>query len=233
VVGGKAHFCVIFSRASVRANREREPPAIAFGTRIRSLIRCRGSVYTRRTAPVSLPVPIMIRRPVFVHLLMSSLCWVLIAGTPRALAGTPVQTPYGEQRVVFDFYFDDPHKIDSALYWIRSLLNPLMEAPYNYAPEFLDIVVVIHGTEIVTTVKRNYEKYRNAVERMKYYASLGVKFRVCGLAAHDYGYAPTDFQDFVEIAPSAITELAHWQLQGYALIAPKIMDKKFTIEEIR
>lgn len=144
-----------------------------------------------------------------------------------------VQTPYQEQKVVFDFYFDDPRKIDSALYWVRALLNPLLDEPYNYAPEFLDIVVVIHGTEIVTTVKHNYAKYKDAVERMKYYASLGVKFRVCGLAAHDYGYSAKDFQDFIELAPSAITELAHWQQQGHSLIAPLVMDKKFSIEEIR
>lgn len=39
--------------------------------------------------------------------------------------------------------------------------------------------------------------------------------------------------DFVELVPSAITELAHWQLKGYALIKPEVMDKKLSIEEIR
>jgi hypothetical protein len=33
--------------------------------------------------------------------------------------------------------------------------------------------------------------------------------------------------------PSAIAELAHWQLQGYALITPVVMEKHFSIEEIR
>ena len=144
-----------------------------------------------------------------------------------------VQTPYQEPKVVFDFFFDDPRKINSALHWIRSLINPLMDSPYDYAPEFMDIVVVIHGSEVVTTVKHNYKKYREAVERMKYYASLGVKFRVCALAANDYGYSAKDFHDFLELVPSGLTELAHWQLKGYALITPQVMDKKFTIEEIR
>ena len=40
-----------------------------------------------------------------------------------------VQTPYHEPKVVFDFYFDDPQKINTALYWIRSLMNPLMKYP--------------------------------------------------------------------------------------------------------
>lgn len=144
-----------------------------------------------------------------------------------------VQTPYTAQKVVFDFYFDEPAKINAALYWLRSLINPLMEAPYNQAPEFMDIIVVIHGTEIVTVAKKNYAKYRNAVERMRYYHELGVKFKVCNLAAEDYGYTRKDFYEFVEIVPSAITELAHWQLQGYALIKPEVFSKKFSIEDIR
>lgn len=150
-----------------------------------------------------------------------------------ALAGKLVNTPYEEPKAVFDFYFDDPSHINSALFWLRSYMNPLMEAPYNLAPEFMDIVVVIHGTEIVTVAKSNQKKYAQAVGRMGYYASLGVKFRVCGLAAADYGYRVDDFQDFIEVVPSAITELGHWQQQGYGLITPTILHKKFSIEEIR
>ena len=144
-----------------------------------------------------------------------------------------VQTPYSEQKVLFDFYFDEPAKINSALFWIRSLMNPLMDAPYDMAPEFLDLKVIIHGTEIVTVARKNYNKYKNAVERMRYYSDLGVEFRVCGLAAEDYGYRHGDFYDFIKVTPSAITEIAHWQLQGYALITPFVMEKKFSIEEIR
>jgi hypothetical protein len=160
------------------------------------------------------------------------LALLLPAATAQAEAKF-VQTPYTEQKVVFDLYFDDPKKLSSALYWIRSLFNPLMDEPYNYAPEFLDLIVLIHGTEIVTTVKHNYAKYKDEVERMKYYAALGVKFKVCGIAAEDYGYSAKDFHDFVELVPSAITELAHWQLQGYATIKPEVMDKKLSIDEIR
>jgi intracellular sulfur oxidation DsrE/DsrF family protein len=144
-----------------------------------------------------------------------------------------VQTPYTEQKVLFDFYFDDPEKINSALYWIRSLMNPLVEEPYAMAPEMLDIKVIIHGTEIVTVAKKNYDRYRDAVERMRYYAALGVEFRVCGLAAEDYGYTRRDLQDFIKLTPSAITEIAHWQLQGYALVTPQVLSKKYAIEEIR
>lgn len=143
------------------------------------------------------------------------------------------ETPYQPVNAVYDFYFDKPEKINSALFWIRSLLNPLTEAPYNFAPEFMNIKVVIHGTEIVSVAKKNYAKYKDAVERMRYYHALGVEFKVCNLAAQDYNYKVEDFYEFIEVVPSAFAELAHWQMQGYALITPKIMTREQTVEEIR
>lgn len=142
-----------------------------------------------------------------------------------------VHPPYAPPKVVFDIYLDDPAKMGSALYWLRSLILPLSAPPYEYHPE--TIKVVLHGTELVTVAKKNEEKYKEVVERMRYYADLGVEFKVCALAMEDYGYALKDMQDFVQAVPSAIVELAHWQNQGYALIAPQILDKKYSIEQIR
>jgi intracellular sulfur oxidation DsrE/DsrF family protein len=173
----------------------------------------------------------MLQHLVGICLLSALLCGTVIAAEPAV--SRIEHTPYTEQKVVFDFYFDEPDKINSALFWIRSLINPLFEEPYGMTPEQLDIKVVVHGTEIVALARRNYPKYQDAVERMRYYASLGVEFKVCGLAAQDYDYAVTDFYDFVDVVPSAITELAHWQLQGYALITPAVMVKKHAIEDIR
>ncbi len=168
------------------------------------------------------------------RLLLIVLCMAAMTAWAEEPAGARVvETPYTEQKVVFDFYLDDPAKMGAALYWVRALINPLMDDPYGIAPEFLDIKVVVHGMEIVTLARKNYARYRDAVERMRYYHSLGVEFKVCGLAAQDYGYLPRDFYDFVDIVPSAITELAHWQLQGYALIVPHVLDKRYAIEEIR
>lgn len=152
---------------------------------------------------------------------------------PAQAAGKWVATSYVPAKVVFEFYLDDPNKIGSALFWVRSLSNTLEGTPYNYPPDDMSIIVVIHGTEIVTLAKRNEAKYQEAVDRMRYYAGLGVTFKVCGQAAEDYGYTVKDFQDFVEVVPNAITELAHWQQQGYALIVPQVLDKKIDIESIR
>lgn len=159
------------------------------------------------------------------------LLWV--TSPMQAQEAHEVWPEYQAPKVVYEFYLDHPQKITSALYWIRSLMNPLMEHPYDMAPEGMEIKVVIHGTEIVTLVKKNYEKYREDVERMRYYASLGVEFKVCGLAADDFGYAAQDFQDFVEVVPSAFTELVHWQQQGYALITPRVYLRQHSVENMR
>ena len=158
-----------------------------------------------------------------------------------ALAPSPVWaqakviTPdYEPPRVVYDFYLDDPAKIDAALYWIRSLVNPLQAAPYHMDPMLdMDIVVVIHGTEIVTVARKNEATYENAVARMRYYANLGVDFHVCGLAAEDYDYDREDFQDFITLVPSAFTDLVRYQQLGYAVIKPEVYVRTRSIESMR
>lgn len=155
-----------------------------------------------------------------------------VAATVHAQAKV-VQTPYTAPKVVFDFYLDNPTKMGAALYWLRSFMNPLVESPYSMFNEDIRAVVLLHGTEIVTVARHNEDKYLQQVQRMRYYAQQGVKFRICGLAMKDYGYQASDLQPFIEVAPSAITELVHWQNLGYALVTPRIQDKVLSIEEIR
>lgn len=144
-----------------------------------------------------------------------------------------VQTPYTAQKVLYEFYFEEPGDINSALFWLRSHVNPLSDSPYDIGIDENSIKVVIHGTEIVTVAKKNYGKYKEIVERMRYYADLGIEFKVCALAAKDFDYSVDDFHDFIDVIPSAMPELAHWQLKGYALMRPVILQKKYHNEEIR
>ncbi len=147
-----------------------------------------------------------------------------------------VQTPYKAPfKAVVEFYFDEPEKIRPALLWVSNIIYVLSNEPYNFIPgEDIDIVVIIHGTEITTLVKKNKEKYKDIWERIEGMSMYGVKFKVCGIAAEQlYGYTAKDFPEFVELVPSAITELLHWQQQGYALLIPRIYEMKKPREEIR
>ncbi len=174
-----------------------------------------------------------------VHTLISSLasslalaCSLLTPASAQAQARV-VQTPYQAPKALVDIFLDDPRKLGAALFWVRGLVNPLTEAPYSFFNEDLKIVVLLHGTEIVALARKNEAQYAEVVQRMRYYAEMGVKFKVCGLALKDYDYQPADLYDFVEVTPSAMTELMHWQNQGYALIPATVLDKKFAIEQIR
>ena len=102
---------------------------------------------------------------------------ILIQPMPAQAEGKRVDTPYAPASVVFEFYLDDPQKIGSALFWIRSLINPLLEAPYDYSPEEHSIVVVIHGTEIVTVAEKNEAKYQEAVDRLVLAGASAMRLR--------------------------------------------------------
>lgn len=156
-----------------------------------------------------------------------------LLATPAFGQARVVQTPYKHPKALIDVYLDDPAKLGSALNWVRGVMNPLTEAPYSMTPEDIPVIVLIHGAEIVTLARKNAERYHEVVQRMRYYAEVGVKFKVCGLSMKDYGYTPADLYDFVEVTPSALTELMHWQNQGYALIPATVMDKKYSIDQIR
>ncbi len=168
------------------------------------------------------------------RIVVFTLLALALQGAVQAADGPRYLTPpYESPKAVYEFYLDHPQKIDAALYWVRALVNPLSEPPYSFAPEMMEIKVVLHGTEIVTVAEKNYKQYKNAVDRMRYYAQLGVEFKVCALAAEDYGYDVDDFQDFIDVVPSAFTELVHWQMQGYALITPRVFERTQRLEDIR
>ena len=56
------------------------------------------------------------------------------AQTPMPAQATRVQTPYANPKAIVDVYLDHPAKMGSALYWLRSLVNPLTDAPYSLFP---------------------------------------------------------------------------------------------------
>jgi len=171
------------------------------------------------------------------HMPRSLIILFVLALLPlRGFASTAefVATPYAdEQKIVFDFFFDDPNKINPALYWLKGFVDPLLAEPYNLAPDDISIKVILHGSEVAALAKHNYARYKKAVQRMRYYADLGVEFRLCAITAREFDYQLADLQDFVQVVPSGLVELAHWQNEGYVLITPKIQERNQSISEIR
>lgn len=174
------------------------------------------------------------------HILLRNMLLAIFLISPTAYAmddeeygARTIYPHYQAPKSVFEFYFDHPQKLAVALYWLQGLYKTMDAQPYDMPPDDLKTVVVLHGNEIAALVKNNYEKYGDTVERMRYYSELGVEFKVCRLSADAFGYAEADFPDFIELVPSAVTELIHWQQQGYALIIPHVMERTFSLDELR
>ncbi len=49
----------------------------------------------------------------------------------------------------------------------------MTEAPYSLFPEDMSVIVLLHGTELVTVARKNEAKYEEVVQRMRYYAAQG------------------------------------------------------------
>ena len=93
---------------------------------------------------------------------------LLSLSSPSVMAqGKFTQTPYQNPKALVDVFLDDPAKLGAALYWVRSLVNPLVEAPYSLFPEDMKIIVLMHGTEIVTLARKNEARYTELVQRMR------------------------------------------------------------------
>lgn len=63
-----------------------------------------------------------------------------------------------------------------------------------------EVIVLMHGNELLTVTHNKEKQYEEAVQRMRCYADQGVKFKVCVLTLQDYGYAMADMRDFIDVA---------------------------------
>ncbi|MCX8164457.1 MAG: DsrE family protein [Aquificaceae bacterium] len=140
--------------------------------------------------------------------------------------GKVVQTPYQKPfKVVYELFLDHPEKLRPAIGWISNVVYVLTNPPYSFSPEDLEIVVVSHGRELSVFVAKNRKDFADMVDRLESLSMYGVKFKVCKIAAEQiYGLSERDFYPFVELVPSAITEIIHWQMQGYALMIPQVFE---------
>ncbi len=137
-----------------------------------------------------------------------------------------VQTEYKKPfKVVFEIYLDHPEKMRPAIGWVSNVIFVLTNPPYDFSLEDIDIVVVSHGRELPVFLKENRDKYQDIVERIEGLTHYGVKFKVCRMALTQlYGATEKDLHPFVETVPSAIVEVAHWQMMGYSLIIPMVFE---------
>lgn len=62
-------------------------------------------------------------------------------------------------------------------------MNPLVEAPYSMLPKDMHIIVLLHGTELVTVAKKNEAQYEDVVQHMRYHANHACEVQSLWLGA--------------------------------------------------
>jgi len=171
------------------------------------------------------------RRDVF--FITSSAAMVLLCFPPgSAAAQTSSDAPYGSAsyrvypdledlkqiKVVWDFNFSDPKAVGFVLNYVNALMRTTSElGPHDIDP--LRVVIVSHGPEVVVFAKKNYEKYKDIVDRAASFAKQGVRFEICRHAAAAQGFQPEDLHGFATVVPAGPYALAYWQAKGFTLNA--------------
>ena len=165
-------------------------------------------------------------------LFAASLIALTTSGLSLPAAAQSADAPYGtakfsaypdiesvkQLKVVWDFNFSDPKAVGV----VFNNLNALLKATAEFGPheiEPIKVVIVSHGPELVVFAKKNYEKYKEIVDRASSFAKQGVKFEICRNAATAQGFAPEDLHGFATVVPAGPHALAYWQSKGYTLNA--------------
>jgi intracellular sulfur oxidation DsrE/DsrF family protein len=158
--------------------------------------------------------------------------WLFVLPTGGAIIAQTADTPYGvakfaaysdideikQLKVVWDFNFIDPRAVGTVFNYVNALLTATSEfGPHEIDP--IKVVIISHGPELVVFARKNYEKYKDIVDRAAGLAKQGVKFEICRNAATFLGFNAEAFHGFVTLAPPAPYALAYWQAKGYTLNA--------------
>ncbi|OIQ65276.1 DsrE/DsrF-like family protein [mine drainage metagenome] len=157
------------------------------------------------------------RRFFCILLLLASSVW---AGPQDASAFDP--SGLGAQNAVYQFNYEKPQDLLLGLGYLKNHLQALKEfGDLGHS----QLVVVAHGNELHMLSRLNQVAYPEIYAELKQLTNQGVQFRVCRNAARSRGYQPQDFYDVVTVVPSAMSELAKWQGQGFAYISGNVIRK--------
>lgn len=78
-------------------------------------------------------------------------------------------------------------------------MNSPTETPYS----------LFNDDMSVSIANKNQDTDEAVVQRMRHRTDQGVRFKFCGLVLQNFGATPADMQPFLEVTPSAMTELMH------------------------
>ncbi len=137
-------------------------------------------------------------------------------------------TRYEAQKALYDFNFEQPEDVKGAFGYVRNHLRAIKEFGDERNSH---IVIVAHGNELHALSRLNRAAYPEIYDELKTLAQSGVKIQICRNAAAARGYKPGDFYDVTTVVPSAVTDIAKWQNQGYSYMFAGVYPR-LTREEV-
>lgn len=102
--------------------------------------------------------------------------------------------------------------------WVLPRLDKYIEIIRDKWPG-LPMAVVSHGDEIFSLTKANEAKYSEFHRRIRDLVQKDrINFQVCGAFAALSGVDESEFADFIEVVPSAPTQISDYRFMGYRVI---------------
>jgi intracellular sulfur oxidation DsrE/DsrF family protein len=141
-------------------------------------------------------------------------CFLLPVSVSQA---ADTNAPWGHAKV--DEIDYKPHKVvyDVSVSSVSALTNVLdrvsfLNKIYQADPFDSSIVMVLHGDEIPFFAIKNYDKYKDLMQRAESLTKNGnIQFRMCKVAARGHGFEPSDIHGFVVMVPMADAEIIRLQ----------------------
>jgi len=118
-----------------------------------------------------------------------------------------IDTQYKPQKVVYDVAVNSVEKVTSVLDRASYLSKITGADPFDSS-----IILVLHGSEIDYFAIKNYQKYKDLMQRAQSLVESEVlKIRMCRIAAQGHGYEPEDIHGFIEMVPMGDAEIIRLQ----------------------
>ena len=128
------------------------------------------------------------------------------AEAPWGGAGV-IETEYKPQKVVYDVAVKSIEKMTSVLDRASYLSKITGADPFDSS-----IILVLHGDEIDFFATKNYQQYKELMQRSQSLVDSEVlQIRMCRIAAQGHGYEPRDIHGFVNMVPMGDAEIIRLQ----------------------
>jgi intracellular sulfur oxidation DsrE/DsrF family protein len=118
-------------------------------------------------------------------------------------------TVYKPQKVVYDVHVTTVKEVESVLDRASYLSTITGADPFDQS-----IVLVLHGSELSFFAIKNYDKYKELVQRAQSLVqSEAITIKMCKIAAQGQGFSPEDIHGFIEMVPMGDAEIIRLQYE--------------------